>query len=120
MFLRVTDAKQMLLGFDTVALTPRPGQVDYREIILDGKVCAPPPGGERDPGPKGDPGTGTKTRFLGNSQNREVHDLQNTKKNCRIDQIAPDHRVFFKTAEDAIKAHYDYCAYCFGKSKSKR
>jgi hypothetical protein len=120
MCLRVTDSKQTVLGGDTSPLTLQPGRVDYREIILDGEVCAPPPEGSPAPGPQGDPGTINKTQFLGNSHNREVHDLKNTKKNCRIDQISADHRVFFKTAEDAIKAGYDYCAYCFGKAKSKR
>ena len=61
-----------------------------------------------------------QTRYLGNSHARELHDLQNTKKNCRINQISADHRVFFKTMEDSIRAGYDYCAYCFGKEKSKR
>lgn len=121
-FLRVTDTRQALLGSDPVPLTPRLGQVDYREIILDGTVCTPPPGGDPKPGPapNPDPGTGKETRFLGNSNSREVHDLQNTKKNCRIDQIAADYRVFFDTENEAVKARYDYCAYCFGKDKSKR
>jgi len=120
MCLRVTDSKQTALGGDTSPLTLQPGRVDYREIILEGTVCASPPDGSPGPAPQGDPGTIEKTRFLGNSHNREVHDLKNTKKNCRIDQISADHRVFFKTAEDAIKAGYDYCAYCFGKTKSRR
>ncbi|MFN0140309.1 MAG: hypothetical protein ACKVQW_09510 [Pyrinomonadaceae bacterium] len=60
------------------------------------------------------------TQLLGNSHARELHDLQNTKTNCRINQISADHRVFFKTEEDAIKAGYDYCYYCFGKGKSMR
>jgi hypothetical protein len=118
--LNVTDSKQMLLGGDNSPLTPQLGRVDYREIILDGTVCAPPPDGTPQPAPEGAPGRTRKTRFLGNSGNREVHDLENTKKNCRIDKIAADHRVYFKSAEDAVKARYDYCAYCFGKAKSKR
>lgn len=121
-YLRVTDAKQALLGGDHVPLFPRRGAVDYREIILDGSVCAPPPDGNQTPGPgtDGETGTGKKTRFLGNSHNREVHDQQNAKKNCQINEIAIDRRVFFETLEDAIKAGYDCCAYCFGRSKSKR
>jgi hypothetical protein len=118
--LNVTDARQQFLGGDTAPLTPRGGAVDYREIILDGEVCTPPPEGGSAPGPQGDPGTIAKTQFLGNSGNREVHDLKNAKKGCGIDRISPDHRVFFRTAEDAIKAGYDCCAYCFGKAKSKR
>jgi hypothetical protein len=61
-----------------------------------------------------------QTRFLGNSHDREVHDLQNRKKQCHIDEIKPDHRVFFATEQDAVAAGYDFCRYCFGKQKSKR
>ena len=39
---------------------------------------------------------------------------------CRIDEIRPDHRVYFNTQREAQAAGYDYCAYCFGKEKSKR
>ncbi len=60
------------------------------------------------------------TRFLGNSHDRELHDLQNRKKQCHIDDIKPDHRVFFATERDAVAAGYDHCRYCFGKQKSKR
>jgi hypothetical protein len=94
--------------------------VDYREIILGDRVCTPPGEGRRGAAPKGETALRKQTRFLGNSQNREVHDLENTKRNCRIAQISADHRVYFETAEEAIKAKYDYCAYCFGRAKSKR
>lgn len=126
--LNVTDGKQQFLGGAPGPLTPRLGAVDYREIILDSAaVCAPPPGtffgsapGSTDPGTQGGAGTIEKTRFLGNSNKREVHDLQNIKKSCGIDRMSADHQVYFKTADDAVKAGYDYCAYCFGKAKSKR
>lgn len=61
-----------------------------------------------------------KTRYLGNSNTREVHDLKKEKKNCRIDNIKFDHRMNFKTRKEAVEAGYDHCAYCFGKGKSKR
>lgn len=122
-FLRVTDGQQKLLAVDTVPLTPRLGQVDYREIILDGKACTPPPDqSAADCPPAAAPKREKvrKTRFLGNSRNRELHDLKNAKKTCQIDEIAADHRVSFNSVEEALKAGYDYCAYCFGKDKSTR
>jgi len=125
-----TDAQQRFLGGATMPVIARLGAIDYREILIDSTAaaCTPPPTGT-DGSPAGTPGTtGTQgapgmskpTQFLGNSHTREVHDLQNTKKNCRIDSITADRRVYFKTADDAAKAGYDYCAYCFGKAKSKR
>jgi hypothetical protein len=119
--LNATDAHQRFLGGADGPLTPHLGALDYREIIVERAAgsCAPPPDGSSGAAP-GCPDAGEKTRFLGNSHNREVHDLQNTKKTCGIDRISADHRVFFRAAEDAIKAGYDYCAYCFGKSKSRR
>ena len=61
-----------------------------------------------------------KTRFLGNSHARELHDLENVKKQCHIGAIKPDHRVFFRTEREALAAGYDHCAFCFGKKKSRR
>jgi hypothetical protein len=124
LYLRVTDENQNLLGIDTVALEPRRGAVDYREIIIGGEVCTPPEGGTRGGGIRGDAGLRggrpVQTRYLGNSQNRELHDLENTKTNCRLDRISADHRVNFASEEEAVKAGYDFCAYCFGKKRSKR
>jgi hypothetical protein len=59
-------------------------------------------------------------RFLGNSHTRELHDLENAKKQCRIDEIKPDYRVPFRTEREAVAAGYDFCQFCFGKQKSKR
>ena len=61
-----------------------------------------------------------ETRYLANTSTHEVHDLRNEKKNCRIDQIRFDHSIYFKTQKEATEAGYDFCAYCFGKDKSKR
>lgn len=61
-----------------------------------------------------------KMPLLGNSHVRELHDLNNVKKQCQIDGIAADHRVYFRSEREAVKAGYDYCAYCFGRNKSKR
>jgi hypothetical protein len=61
-----------------------------------------------------------KTRYLGNTSTHELHDLNNEKKNCRIDQIRFDHWIPFKTQKEATEAGYDFCAFCFGRDKSKR
>jgi hypothetical protein len=141
--LNATDANQRFLGGANGALTPRLGGVDYREIIVDAAAgaCTPPPGGATGAAPGCGPttqgGTGTTnvgpsttqgglgstvvpTRFLGNKDKREVHDTQNLKPQCAIDRISAAHRIYFNTAADAVKAGYDYCAYCFGKAASKR
>jgi hypothetical protein len=67
--------------------------------------------------------TGTEnypTRLLGNSGSRELHDLNNEKKNCFIDQIKPDRRVYFRSIAQAQSAGYDFCAKCFGREASER
>jgi hypothetical protein len=61
-----------------------------------------------------------QTRYLGNSGSRELHDLSNEKPRCSLAKMRPDHRVYFASPKEAEQADYDYCAYCFGKGKSKR
>lgn len=61
-----------------------------------------------------------KTDLLGNSHARELHNLKNTKKRCRLDTIPADHRVYFRTEREAVAAGYDFCAWCYGKDKSRR
>ncbi len=61
-----------------------------------------------------------QTRYLGNSGPRELHDLSNEKPRCGLAKMRPDHRVYFASPKEAEQAGYDYCAYCFGKGKSKR
>lgn len=75
----------------------------------------------------GTPVTGTPppaepvaTRYLGNSVTHELHDLQNQKPRCQIGKIPPERQRYFKTTKEALAAGYDYCAYCFGKDKSRR
>jgi hypothetical protein len=106
----ILDANNNAIHEDPVPLVVNAGTA-YREYVIENKNS-----GHDRPGPAGN----SATRFLGNSNSREVHDMQNIKKNCRIDQIAADYRVFFATEQEAVKARYDYCAYCFGKAKSKR
>ena len=50
--IRVYDAKQTLLHREAKPLTPKLGNIDYREITIDsGEPCAPPPGTTEDPPP---------------------------------------------------------------------
>ncbi len=59
-------------------------------------------------------------RFVGNSDHMEVHDLDNEKTMCQIDEIIKaGHAVTF-TPDTLVEAHrlkYDNCAYCLGGSK---
>ncbi|MFX0068793.1 MAG: hypothetical protein ACFFA1_07285 [Promethearchaeota archaeon] len=62
-------------------------------------------------------------RFVGNTNKKEVHDLENeqTKPNeCQIDEIIKaDHARTFEpdSLEQANKEGYDNCAHCVGGSK---
>jgi len=60
-------------------------------------------------------------RFLGNSSpsHKEVHDLNNEKTNCQIDEILrARNAVGFRpdTNAQARSEGYDNCAYCIGGS----
>ena len=56
-------------------------------------------------------------RYLGNSKKREIHDLSQTTKNCQIDKIKDDHKIFFASMKDVEKARsqfgYSGCKWCF-------
>lgn len=122
-YIHVLDSKGATLYVDERPLEPTPGEVDYREIILDGEAasCAPPPGATKPkPGKRQDPGKGKTGRYLGNTNTLELHDSKNTTARCQIDEIKADHRVEFHSVKEAQKAGYDFCAYCFGKDKSER
>ena len=61
-------------------------------------------------------------RFLGNSNpsSKEVHDLNNEKSQCQINEIlAADHAVGFipDTLAEAHRNGYDNCHWCIGGSK---
>ena len=88
-------------------LYPAPSMITYRDLVLEqtglgGAACA------------------LRTRHLGNSGTRELHDLEHESSGCRIEQIRPDHRVYFRNEKEAAALGYDYCAYCYGKARSKR
>jgi len=56
-------------------------------------------------------------RYLGNTNTTEVHDLDNEKTNCQIDEIIKaKHDKPFNSLTDARSAGYDNCAYCIGGS----
>lgn len=56
-------------------------------------------------------------QYLGNTNKTEVHDLDNEKTNCQIDEIIrAGHDKPFKTLAAAHTAGYDNCAYCLGNS----
>ncbi len=57
-------------------------------------------------------------RFIGNNNTNEVHDLDNEKTSCKIDQIKDEHVVTFSpdTHSEAKKKGFDNCAYCIGNS----
>lgn len=57
-------------------------------------------------------------QYCGNKNSKEVHDLDNEKPSCQIDEIieAANDRPF-KTLTAAHNAGYDNCAYCLGGSK---
>jgi hypothetical protein len=119
-FIHVLDKQGAVLYVDKCSLTPAPGRVDYREIILDkdANKCLPPPRPVRPPDKP--PDTGKPVRYLGDANKRTVHDLEKVTPRCQVDAIRPDHRTSFKTQKEALAAGYDYCAFCFGKPKSKR
>lgn len=56
-------------------------------------------------------------RYLGNTNTLEAHDTQNESTSCRLDEIKPEHRLWYDTLT-AAKADrpYDNCAWCLGNS----
>ena len=60
------------------------------------------------------------TRYLGNVNTREVHDLDNETPQCQIGEIRRDRRYYFESVEAARAMGYDPCAFCFGPEHSER
>lgn len=57
-------------------------------------------------------------KYLGNVNTKEVHDLDNEKSLCQIDEIiSAGHDTPFNSLEDAHNKKFDNCAYCIGNSK---
>ena len=56
-------------------------------------------------------------RYLGNVHKMEVHDLDNEKTQCQIDEIiGKGHERPYNNLSDAHANGYDNCAYCIGNS----
>lgn len=130
-YIHVTNVDDVTLHIDDEPVTPKLGEVVYREIILGDDVeGCPPPGGKPTKPTRGGKDTGKgagkdaapakEGRYLGNRRKKEVHDLNNAKPACQIDEIAAAQREYFSNQKQAVAAGYDLCAYCFGKAQSKR
>ncbi len=72
----------------------------------------------RPPGPRPDPAPGL--RFVGNPTSRELHDRWNLTSRCQVDEIAVDRRYYYATIAESAPSGYDFCAFCFGRDRSKR
>ena len=55
-------------------------------------------------------------RYLGNSSTKQVHDLDNEKPACQIDEIKAEHIVSFTpdTKAEATRLGYGPCDKCIG------
>lgn len=58
-------------------------------------------------------------RYIGNINTNEVHDLDNEKTNCQIDEIKDSHIKTFSpdTHSQAKREGFDNCAHCIGGSR---
>jgi hypothetical protein len=66
---------------------------------------------------RGDPMVVKYKRYLGNLNTLEVHDTDRERSNCRLDQIRPEHRVWYDTLTEAKRdRRYDNCYWCIGGS----
>lgn len=56
-------------------------------------------------------------KYLGNTNEKEVHDLDNETVNCQINEIiAAGHDMPFTSLVVAKLSGFDNCAYCVGNS----
>lgn len=56
-------------------------------------------------------------RYLGNTNTTEVHDLDNERVSCQIDEIMKaGHETPFNSLSEAKSKGYDNCAHCVGSS----
>ena len=60
------------------------------------------------------------SRFLGNANTEELHDLDNEQALCQLDEIRIDRRHYFNSIQEALDIGYDHCAHCFGRELSTR
>ena len=56
-------------------------------------------------------------QFLGNTNTLEVHDTQNERTSCQLDEIKPEHRRWYDSLAEAKRDKpYDNCYWCVGGS----
>ncbi|MBB3191862.1 hypothetical protein [Halomonas cerina] len=104
LWLHVLDPEGKVVVTDSEAVWPTSGVLDYRDLTVDPAKVG---GGE------------AQTRYLGNASTLELHDLENSKPQCRVDTIRAAFRKPYKTQKAAVADGFDFCAYCFGREKSK-
>ncbi len=63
----------------------------------------------------GPPKPPLKSKFLGNKNTTEVHNLNNEQTNCQINEIKDSKK--FESLKEAHDEGYDNCHYCLGDSK---
>lgn len=111
-FVRAIDPEDDSICADSTLIAPSPGVCNYRDLILNidqsQKYISDLDKDRR------------SSRYLGNSSTRELHDIRNEQAACQIDEIRIDRCVRFKSTREAEALGYDYCAYCFGREKSRR
>lgn len=53
-------------------------------------------------------------RYLGNTNDMVVHDLQNQHPNCQISEIRPENKRWFDSLAEALRAGYRKGKWCLG------
>ncbi|VVB91604.1 Baseplate J-like protein [uncultured archaeon] len=56
--------------------------------------------------------------YLMNTNQKEIHDLNNEQTNCKLNEMSRDNMIFIKNIDNI--GNYDYCRWCFGPEMSKR
>jgi hypothetical protein len=92
-------------------------EVDLQSNIEDGATPSTTDG-------ENNSGTPIWHRYLINTKSGEVHDLINIKTNCSLPFMKEAHKrytPFLDTIKTELESGvYDFCAWCFGRSHSKR
>ena len=101
------NSGSLLSYFSHPRIDKTPGMSLQREVVLD---FTPRPISV---------GQGV-TRYLGNVNTQELHDLENETGACQVDEIRFDRRIYFASTQQASDLGYDMCAYCFGRERSQR
>ncbi len=114
----VPGSDTLLAYYAHEAVEKRAGTSLIRRIVIDltsqGAAPGPAPGITARSLPR------ARTRWLGNSRTRELHDLDNLTPRCQIEEIARDRRYYFENVIASEALGYDLCAHCFGARKSRR